>query len=458
MPVTIVNPKAVEEFRKSFAGQALLPGEAGYDEARMVHNGMIDKQPAIVARCAGTADIVDAVNLARRLDLEIAVRGGGHNVAGKATVEGGMMIDLSPMRAVKVDPKAHTAWVQGGARWGDLNRETQVHGLAVTGGVISSTGVGGLTLGGGLGWLMAKHGLALDNLLSVEVVTADGKVIIASAEEHADLFWALRGGGGNFGVAAAFEFKLHPVGPIVTGGLVVHPFGRAREVLRFFRDQCRDLPDEQVLFGVLAYAPDNSGERIAAIAGGHCGPLAEAEAAVKPLKAFGPPVMDAMGPIPYSALNGMLDIGNPKGALNYWKSSFLAELSDAAIDAMIACFERCPSPMASLGIEHLHGQVCRIDPAATAFPHRAEGYNFLVVGQWSDPADTARCIAWVRETYAAMAPFVAPGRYVNYLGDDETGDPVKAAYGANYARLQKIKAQYDPSNVFHLNQNIRPAR
>ena len=448
--------QAVTDLAKTFAGQLLQPADAGYDEARKVHNGLVDKRPALIALCAGTADIVDAVHLGRKLGLEIAVRGGGHNVAGRATVDNGLMIDLSRMRGIHVDPKARTARAQGGATWGEFNRETQIHGLAVTGGLISSTGVAGLTLGGGLGWLMCKHGLALDNLISAEIVTAEGKVLQASADENADLFWGIRGGGGNFGVVSSFEFRLHPVGPVVTGGLVAHPFAKSREVLQYFRSLTQSLPDEFTAFSGLVHAPDGSGTKLAAVIAAHCGDLAAGEAAMKPLKAFGPPVMDAIGPIPYATLNTILDAGNPKGALNYWKSSFLADLSDAAIDVMIACFAKCPAPLGALLLEHFHGAACRVAVDDTAFPHRAEGYNFLVLAQWMDPAATKACTAWARETYDAMKPFAGPGRYSNYLGDDETADVAAAAYGPNYRRLQKIKAQYDPENIFHLNQNILP--
>jgi FAD/FMN-containing dehydrogenase len=447
---------AVAELGGTFSGQLLQPADTGYEEARKVHNGLVDKRPALIARCRGVADVVDAVSLARKLGLEVAVRGGGHNVAGRATVDGGLMIDLSPMKGISVDAKARTARVQGGVTWAELNRETQLHGLAVTGGVVSSTGVAGLTLGGGLGWLMGKYGLALDNLRAVELVTADDRVLRASQDEEPDLFWAIRGGGGNFGVVTSFEFQLHPVGPMITGGLVAHPFERARDVLRYYRDFTESLPDELTVFGGLIHAPDGSGAKLAAMVTGHCGPLAAGEAAVRPLKQFGPPAMDAIGPMPYSQLNGMLDAAYPKGALNYWKSSFLAQLSDAAIDKMIECFARCPTPMGQMLLEHFHGAATRVKVGDTAFPHRADGYNFLVLCEWMDPAMTDRCIAWARETYAAMQPFMAPGRYVNYLADDEAGDPVAAAYGTNYKRLQQLKSKYDPGNFFHMNQNIRP--
>ena len=449
---------AVTALAGTFCGQLLQSTDAGYEEARKVHNGLIDKRPTLIARCRGAADVVDAVKLAGKLNLEVAVRGGGHNVAGRATVDNGLMIDLAPMKGIYVDPNARTVRAQGGVTWAELNRETQLHGLAVTGGVVSSTGIAGLTLGGGLGWLMGKHGLALDNLLSVELITAQGEVLQVSEREHADLFWAVRGGGGNFGVVTAFEYRLHPVGPMITGGLVAHPFERARDVLRYFRDVTAALPDEFMVFAGLIHAPDGSGTKLAAMVTCHCGPLADGEKAVRPLKQFGPPAMDAIGPMPYSQLNGMLDGAYPKGALNYWKSSFLSRLSDDAIDIMIERFARCPTPMGQMLLEHFHGAATRVKATDTAFPHRADGYNLLVLGEWIDASTTDRCIAWTRETYAAMGAHMGAGRYVNYLADDETtGDPVAAAYGVNFQRLQQIKSKYDPDNFFHVNQNIRPS-
>ena len=429
--------EAVAAAAHSFSGQLLQPADASYDEARRVHNGLIDKRPALIARCRGVADVVDAVLLARNLGLEVAVRGGGHNVAGRATVDGGLMIDLSLMRAIYVDPAHRTARVQGGATWAEVNRETQLHGLAVTGGVVSTTGVAGLTLGGGIGWLMSKYGLALDNLRSVELVTASGEVLHAGPQHNPDLFWALRGGGGNFGLAASFEFDLHRVGPTITGGLIAHPFSNARDVLRFFRDHTAALPDEQTLVAGLLHGPD--GTALAGMVTCHCGPLPEGEAAMQPLKAFGSPALDALGPMPYFQLNSMLDAGYPKGALNYWKSSFLAELSDAGIDTMIAAYDRCPSPMSQILLEHFHGAATRIGVTDTAFPLRSEGYNLLVLGQWEDAAQSERCIAWVRQTYAEMEPFMAAGRYVNYLGDDETGDPVAIAYAPTTGACNRSK-------------------
>jgi FAD/FMN-containing dehydrogenase len=448
---------AAAELGKAFTGQILLPNDPGYEVARKVHNGLIDKRPALIARCRGTADVVDALKLAREQRLEVAVRGGGHNVAGRATTEDGLMVDLSPMKGIYVDPKTRTARAQGGLTWNEFNRETQLHGLATTGGVVSSTGIAGLTLGGGLGWLMSKHALALDNLLSAEVVLADGRIVTASAGDNADLFWALRGGGGNFGVAISFEYRLHPVGPMVTGGLIAYPFNQAWDVLRHFRDVTASLPDEFTVFGGLVHAPDGSGEKLAALVLCHCGTLAAGEDAVRPIKGFGSPALDAVGPVPYSQLNAMLDAAYPQGALNYWKSSFLSNLSDDAIRAMIDCFGACPTPMGQLLVEHFHGAVTRVGVTETAFPHRAEGYNMLVLSEWMDPNQTEACTAWAREAFAALRPFMGAGRYMNYFGDDELGDAVAAAYGPNYPRLQQIKAKYDPGNFFRMNQNIRPA-
>lgn len=455
MSIQIVA-NAAAELAGTFSGQLLKPDDSGYEEARRVHNGLIDKRPALIARCRGVADVVDAFNLAKKLGLQVAVRGGGHNVAGRATIDGGVMVDLTPMKGVHLDPKSRSVRAQGGVTWGELNRETQLHGLAVTGGVVSSTGIAGLTLGGGLGWLMGKYGLALDNLRSVELVTADGSVLRASNDEEPDLFWAVRGGGGNFGVVTSFDYQLHAIGPIVTAGPIVHPIDRARGLLKFYRDKTQSLPDEHTIFATLTHAPDGSGAEVAALVTCHCGSPLDAENAMRPLKQFGAPILDAVGPTAYCQLNSMLDANYPKGALNYWKSNFLAELSDDAIGAMIEAFARCPTTMGQLLLEHIHGAAARVGVGDTAFPHRKEGYNFLVLAQWMEPADTSRCIAWARETYEMMQPFFVSGRYVNYLDDDEAGDPVAAAYGPNYRRLQQIKAKYDPKNVFRMNQNIRP--
>jgi FAD/FMN-containing dehydrogenase len=447
-----------DSLRAQMAGPVLAPSDPAYEDARRVHNGLIDRRPALVARCHGTADVQAAVRFARERGLEIAVRGGGHNVAGNAVCDGGLMIDLSAMRGVHVDPRARRARAQGGATWGNYNRETQLYGLASTGGVVSTTGVGGLTLGGGLGWLMGKHGMAVDCLRAVELVTASGEVVRASADEHSDLFWAVRGGGGNFGVATWLEYELYPVGPMVLGGLVAHPFTAARDVLRFYRDFTQSLPDDLTAFAGLLHAPDGSGAQIAAIMVCHAGSLEAGAAAVAPVKRFGSPVMDVIGPMPYSAVNMLFDAGFPRGALNYWKSSFLATLADGAIDTMIERFAAAPSPMSGLLLEHFHGAATRVGPTDTAFPHRTVAHNFLAVAEWLEASATPANVAWARDTYAALAPHFASGRYANYLNAEEVtqSGAVSDAFGPNWKRLREVKERIDPDNVFHLNQNIKP--
>jgi FAD/FMN-containing dehydrogenase len=439
----------------SFTGQLLRPTDHEYDDVRRVHNGLIDKHPAAIARCHGIADVVDAVRLARTLGLEVSIRGGGHNVAGRATIDQGLMIDLSPMKGIHVDPRTRMVRAQGGVLWRELNRETQLHGLATTGGVVGSTGIAGLTLGGGVGWLMPKYGLALDNLRAADMVMADGRVVRASAEENPDLFWAIRGGGGNFGIAASLEYTLHQVGPTITGGVVAHPMPRAFDVLRFFRDTCASLPDEAMLVAGLQTAPDGSNAKVVAILGGHCGPLDQGKAVFQSLKTFGPPVMDMMGPMPYAALNGMIDPAFPKAARNYWKAQFLIDLTDDAIRTLIAGFQECPSPMSHVIIEHFHGAASRVPATATACPMRVTGFNVVIASQWMGFAETERGIQWARETYASLTPYLAATRYVNYLEDDAL-NPAAAAYGPNLPRLRGMKTKYDPENFFRQNVNILP--
>jgi FAD/FMN-containing dehydrogenase len=449
---------ALDNLRGTFAGRLLNPTDPTYDEARRVHNGLIDKRPALIAQCRGTADLADAVQLARTLQLEVAVRGGGHSVAGRATIEGGLMIDLSLMKGIHVDAKARTARAQGGVTWNEFNRETQLHGLATTGGVVSTTGIAGLTLGGGIGWLMGKYGLALDNLMSVDLVTADGQALRVSETEQPDLFWALRGGGGNFGIAASLEYRLHVVGPALTGGFVYYPLAAAPDVLRLFRELAASAPDELMLVAGLFGAPDGSGAKVVTIGAAYCGPVRDGEAAVRPIKTFGDPILDTLGPTTYCELNATLDAGYPKGARNYWKSHFLPDLSDEAIQTMVECYDRCTSPMSEIYLEHMHGAATRVGVSDTAFPFRSKSYNFVIASQWMNSAEDDQCVGWTRETYAALQPFVGQGRYVNYLDDDEPGDSAAAAYGPNYRRLREIKAKYDPENFFHMNQNIRPLR
>jgi FAD/FMN-containing dehydrogenase len=444
---------------EGFAGEALQPGDPAYDDTRRVQNGLIDRRPVLIARCRGAADVVQAVALARDQGLEVSIRGGGHSLAGYGVTDGGVMIDLSLMKGIHVDPLSGTARAQGGVTWGELNRETQLHGLAVTGGFVSTTGIAGLTLGGGLGWLMSKHGVAADNLLSAEVVTADSRVLTASASENSDLFWALRGGGGNFGVVTSLEYRVHPVGPIVTAGPVVHAFDDAANVLRFFRDFTADIPDELSVIGALGHAPDGSGTKVAVVLACHVGSPEEAERDLAPLTDFGSPIDVQLGPMPYAVVNTLFDDSYPKGSLNYWKSTFLGDLSDGAIEAMMAHFAVSPSTMGgtTMGIEHFHGEVTRVPADATAIPHRQPGYDVLVTAIWTDPQDTDENIAWARDAYAALKPFAVDRRYVNYLDADDAGeDPTRAAFGSNYARLADVKTKYDPANLFHLNQNIKP--
>jgi FAD/FMN-containing dehydrogenase len=448
--------ETIQQAALTFTGSLLQPSDLGYEERRRVHNGLIDKRPAAIASCHGTADVVDAVKMARLLNLEVAVRGGGHNVAGRATIDKGLLIDLLPMKGIYVDVHGKTVRAQGGVLWKELNRETQLHGLATTGGVVGTTGIAGLTLGGGLGWLMPKYGLALDNLRAAELVLADGRVVRASADEHAELFWAIRGGGGNFGIATSLEYNLHQVGPNITGGVCAHPLPKAFDVLRFYREQCAKAPDELMLVAGLQTAPDGSNAKIVGIVACHCGSLDQGEKAVAPIKAFGPPVMDAMGPMPYSALNGMLDPAFPKGALNYWKAQFITDLSDEAIRTIVAAFEQCPSPMSMMVIEHFHGAASRVPVSATACTMRTTGFNVVIISQWANPSETEAGMAWARQTHAALTPFLAPMRYVNYLEVDAP-DAAAVSYGSNLGKLRELKKKYDPDNFFRQNVNITPA-
>ncbi len=445
-----------EGVQMSFSGALLAPGDDGYEEARHVHNGLIDKRPALIARCRTTADVVDAVGLGREQASEISVRGGGHNAAGRAVTDGGLMIDLAPMKGIHVDPEARTIWAQGGVTWQELNRAAGIHGLATTGGIVSTTGIAGLTLGGGEGWLMGRYGMSVDNLLAVELVTADGEVLHASADQNPDLFWGLRGGGGNFGVATSFLYRAHPV-PTVLGGLVAHPLSEAMDVFEFYREFTADVSDDLTVFFGLIHAPDGSGQKLAAMPLCHCGDDPEqAEADVRPLREFGSPALDLVDRMPYPVVNTLLDDGFPRGALNYWKSAFLADASPDAMQVLVDAFAQSPSTMSAVPTVHYHGATSRIDPADTAFPHRGPGYSPTIVAQWEDRADTEPNIAWARETFEALRPYTADQVYSNNLSADDDGR-VRQAYGQNYERLVEIKRRYDPENVFRLNLNIDPA-
>jgi FAD/FMN-containing dehydrogenase len=450
-----VPQEAVDQLRATISGETLTPVDAAYDAVRRVHNGMIDKRPAVIVRCQNTADIADAVKFAREHDLEISVRGGGHNVAGRAVTDGGLMIDTQTMKGVHVAPATRRVRAQAGLSWNEYNRATAAYGLATTGGVVSTTGIAGLTLGGGLGWLMGKYGMAVDNVRSVELVDANGQIHTADAEQNPDLYWALRGGGGNFGVAASFEYDAHPVS-MIYGGLIAFALPDAPKVWEFFGDFAAESPDELVLMMALVHAPDGSGHKIAAVAMCHCGDLAKGEKAAAAIRGAATPLVDMLGPLPYPVQNTLLDPGFPNGARNYWKSAYFKEITADTVAVMVSRFAQTPSIMTGMVIEHFHGAVSRVPPTATAFPHRKPGFNLVITGVWPDARDDDANIAWVRGTFDALAPYTADSVYVNYLADDDTAR-VQAAYGPCWDRLQQVKRTYDPENVFHLNQNVTPA-
>jgi FAD/FMN-containing dehydrogenase len=447
-----------------FRGQLISADHAGYDTARSVWNGAIDRHPRLIAGCSGPADVAAAVRFARHHDLQIAIRGGGHNVAGTALCDDGIVIDLSSMRGVRVDPAGRKAWVQGGALWGDVDCATQAHGLATTGGIVSHTGVAGLTLGGGIGWLMRKHGLTVDNLLAVDVVTAEGDSLRASEDEHPDLFWALRGGGGNFGVVTSFEFRLHSVGPTVLAGPMFWDATDAVEVLRFYRDFIRDVPDELgtvVRFGAappLAVIPEDLHWRPVVMIGAcYAGSIDDGEQALRPLRACRTPRLDLVGPTPYAGFQSALDSTVVHGWNYYWKSTHLPELSDDLIAVLAEHAFSCSSPRSYVAMFHLQGAVSRVAEGGTAFGHRQAAHAITLDGVWRPGEDFGeRDTAWARAFLAALGHFRA-GVYVNFLGDDEDPTRVREAYGDSvYERLVDVKTRYDPDNVFHHNQNIRP--
>jgi FAD/FMN-containing dehydrogenase len=450
---TTLDSALVADLTAQVSGSVLGLQHARYDSTRAVHNGLIDRRPALIVRCRTACDVAAALAFAGRAGLEVSIRGGGHNVAGRAVTDGGVMIDLAEMKGIAIHPEQATATAEGGVIWGELNDAAAEHGLAVTGGTVSGTGIGGYTLGGGLGWLMAKYGLAADNLLAVELVTAEGDVLHVDVESHADLFWALRGGGGNFGVATSFTYRLHPVRTI-TGGLIAHPIDAAPDLLRFYRDAVADAPDDLTVFAGLVHAPDGSGAKLAALVVFHTGNADEAERDLAPFKAWGSPLLVEVGPMPYPVMNTLLDAGFPAGSLNYWLSSFTRGLPDELIDITVERFATVPSPMTAILLEHFHGAVTRVGATETAVPHRDQGWNLLIPSVWVDTADSEANIAWSRETFAAMRPHFGSGRWLNYLGDDQADDAIRAAYGPNYERLGTVKRRYDPDNVFHLNHNI----
>jgi hypothetical protein len=451
----VMTEGAVERLREVLSGRVLAPGDRGYDAARRIHNGLIDRRPAAIARCVHSADVADAVNFGRSEGLEISVRGGGHGVAGKAVTDGGLMIDLALMKGIHVDPARSAVRAQAGVTVGELDRATGAFGLATPSGVVSSTGIAGLTLGGGIAWLMGRYGMAVDNLLSAEVVLASGKIVTASDEADPDLFWALRGGGGNFGVVTSLEYRTHEV-PTVLGGPVLHPLAAAPRLFAFYREYAAALPDELSTQAVFLHAPDGSGTKLCGIAVCHAGDDADrAEADVRPLRRFGSPAADMIQRMPYPAINTGVDWLSPAGVLGYWKSAFFSELSGPAVEVMTRAFEHAPSELCALVIEDFHGAVTRVPTTATAYPHRQPGFNLFLISQWTDPSRTEVGIAWARETFDALSPYMADRSYTNYLSTDDH-DHIRSAFGANYDRLTDLKRGYDPDNIFRLNHNIVP--
>lgn len=434
----------------SLRGPLLDPAHPRYDAARQVWNGMVDKHPLAIVEAAGVADVIATVNFARASGLPLAVRGGGHNVAGNAVCDGGVMLDLQHMRSVHVDPVRRTARVEGGATWRDYDHETQVHGLATPGGLVSTTGVGGLTLGGGFGYLSRLHGMVSDNLVSVDIVTADGRLLITSENEHADLFWAVRGGGGNFGVATSFKFRLHPLNGIY-GGIIAFPATMASTVFQRYREVAESAPDALTVYAALVPTPAG---RATGIVVAYAGPEDEGRRLIQPLRDLGSVLLDTVACVPYCQLQQQQDAPYPKGLRNYWKSAYLKGLSDDALRTLIAAMEQPPSPMCQIIIEQFGGAVARLPQEATAFQHRAARYNVMILGVSDDAADDTPNRAWVRQTWERMQPFATGGVYVNYLDADE--DASRAYSGATYERLAALKQKYDPANLFRLNQNIAP--
>lgn len=458
-----VQDEAIGGLRSQVKGVVLLPGGPGYDDARKVWNAMIDRKPRLIVRCLGVEDVVSAVHFAREHDLRVSIRGGGHNIAGNAVCDDGLMIDLSAMKSVRVDPATRRAYVEPGATLADFDQEAQAFGLATPLGINSTTGVAGLTLGGGFGWLTRKFGMTVDNLESADLVTADGKRVRASAEENPDLFWALRGGGGNFGIVTQFEFRLHPVGPEVLSGLMVFPFAQAKELLTKYREFTGQLPEETTVWMVLRKAPplpflpsEVHGREVVIFPFFHIGDAEAGQRAIDALRSFGQVHGEHIGVMPYTAWQKAMDPLLTPGARNYWKSHNFTELQDGVIDTVIEYAAKLPGPQCEIFIGLLSGAANRMPQDATAYAGRDAKYVLNVHGRWDEPSDDQACIAWARAFFAASAPFATGGVYVNFLSQDET-DRVQAAYGSNYARLADLKAKYDPTNFFRLNQNIKPA-
>jgi FAD/FMN-containing dehydrogenase len=462
-PATLPSD-AIDALRGRLRGTLCLPGEPGYEQARTIWNAMIDRRPAAIVRATGAADVIAGVRLAREHGLVLAVRGGGHNIAGNAVCDGGLMIDLTPMKSVRVDPTARTARVEPGVTLGEFDREAQAFGLATPTGINSTTGVAGLTLGGGFGWLSRKYGLTIDNLISADIVTANGELVHASEKENADLFWAVRGGGGNFGVVTSFEYKMHPVGPQVLSGLIVHPFSKMKELCDGYRRVVASAPDELTCWFVVRKAPplpflppEVHGKEVFIFAACWCGDLEKGKKAIAPLEALGKPIANVIGPHPFAGWQTAFDPLLAPGSRNYWKSHDFTSLSDGLIDTLIEFAGKLPTPECEIFIGHLGGAVNRVPAQATAYPHRNIEFIMNVHTRWSDKAQDKACIAWARELFDKTAQFATGGVYVNFMPEDETQRVQKGAYGPNYDRLAKLKAKYDKDNLFRQNQNIVPA-
>ena len=459
---TTINQETIEVFGAALRGDLLTAKSPGYEDARSIWNAMVDKRPGLIVRCAGAADVVRAVNFSRENNLLVAVQGMGHNIAGNAMCDGGIVISVSGLNSVRVDPRSQTVIAEPGVTLGEMDNETQQFGLATPVGINSTTGIAGLTLGGGFGWLSRKHGLTVDNLLAVDVVTADGELLRASADENSDLFWGIRGGGGNFGVVTSFEFKAHPLGPEVLSGLLIHPFSDVREVLNYYRKFAADAPEELTVWVVLRKAPplpflpeEVHGTEVVVLATVYAGDMADGEKALAPLRAFGNPIADVVGPHQFVDFQAGFDPLLTPGARNYWKSHDFLELSDGLLDTLVDFAGDLPSPHSEIFIAQMGGATNRIPADATAYRHRDTEFLMNVHGRWEDAADDDRCIAWCRKLFDATTPFATGGVYVNFMTEEEDAR-VPEAYGASYDRLVELKKKYDPTNLFRLNQNISP--
>lgn len=448
-----LDDAAIESLRKQLRGPLLVPGETGYDDARMVWNAMINHRPALIARARGVADVIATVNFARDHDLLLSIKGGGHSVSGKAVAEAGLMLDLSLMKGIRIDPIARTAWAEPGVVWQELDNDTHTFGMATPGGTVGTTGIAGLSLGGGQSWITGKYGFTIDNLLSVDIVTSDGQLRHASATENCDLFWAVRGAGHNFGVVTCFEYRLHPVHTVL-GGMLLYPVNEAPKALRFYRDLSAGLPDELTVWAALLTAPD--GNLVAAIIPCYTGDLEQGARVLAPIRAYGPPIVDTVAPITHPAMQGLITAAYPDGRQNYWKSGLTDRLSDDLIDALVDCAQEMPSPYSALVIINCHGAYRRVGKSDTAYYHRDQQFDVVVTANWEDAAENERNISWARGCFAAIEPELREGAYVNDLGDDEANAAVRA-YGGNYPRLVELKTKYDPTNLFRMNQNITPA-